>query len=63
MGNYYCKKCCVPSKYYQNHKYKTHSCRYHKYNKNNICLDCGLCENYGGNCRHIYKYYLPCFNY
>ena len=59
MGNYYCKKCSVPSTYYKkSSNYDRHSCRFHKYNKKNKCLHCGLNKINGGNCRHIYKKYF-----
>ena len=61
MGNSYCKKCYVPAKYNIGVKSKRHSCRYHRYNKNKICFDCGLATYQGGNCRHKYTSYLSCF--
>ena len=36
---------------------KRHSCRYHKYNSKNICVDCG-CDSHSvyRNCYHVVKY-------
>ena len=36
---------------------KRHSCRHHKYNLKNICIDCG-CDSHTlyRNCYHIVKY-------
>ncbi len=57
MGNFFCLKCGIGQVVFKSKNCREYSCREHRFDKKNICRDCGVPKNTNfGNCSHKWTY-------
>ena len=61
MGQTICRKCGIPRNQVNESSLLRHNCRYHEYDLNDICWDCGKQRHiFKHNCRHKWTFKFYC---
>ena len=61
MGQTVCSKCGIPKKNLNKASLLRNNCRYHDYDIDEICFECGKYRHtHGHNCRHRWTFKLYC---